>query len=73
MPRQSTDTCASCAKFDLYAAAKNGGAGPCAGYERPTTMNHPACVLYVEAVDRRARRDLAEQLRAQPQPQGEKP
>lgn len=69
--KQSTDTCASCARFDLAASMANGGRGPCLGYDRETAWNTPATVLHNPAPDRRARATLVKQLIAAQQPKRE--
>lgn len=71
MTRQSTDTCASCSRFDLHAAIKNGGVAMCSGYEKLVAWTDTS-VLHLPAKDRASRAALVKQLRAQ-QPQGETP
>lgn len=67
MTRKSTDTCASCSRFALHEAVKNGGWARCEGYEKQVEWTDTS-VLHVPAKDRASRAALVKQLRAQ-QPQ----
>lgn len=64
MIRARQETCASCARFPLRAAAENKGVAKCGGYEKPANWNDHACVLYNRASDVEQRKRLVEQLRA---------
>lgn len=65
MSRTRTETCASCARFPLRAAGENKGVAQCEGFDRPANFDDRACVLYLQAKDRDARRAIVIQLMAQ--------
>lgn len=69
MSRTRPETCASCARFPLRAAAENKGVAECEGYERPTEWNEHACVLYNPASDIKDRKQIVIQLTKQLQKQ----
>jgi hypothetical protein len=69
MTRKSTDTCASCAKYPLHEAVKNGGRALCPDYGHLVHWTDTS-VLHMPARDIASRTPLVKQLRAQQQ--GEK-